>query len=290
MIDYAGLFPPASLEMSAAVRNYAEYLAGKDAWALGRLIIPLARLGEFESAAHEFLPRSSDTEQWRLSALAIPHTYADIGKILDFNRRHATASEAGRAIIDTIEMKASAVEEIYRTAKRIPSSIIPYFEFPINRNPIELVNALGAVGARAKVRTGGTSQELFPSSAELAWFLHACAQEKVSFKATAGLHHPIRSVYRLTYESDSPSGMMYGFLNVFLAAAFIRDGMNIDESVQLLEEESPQAFRFDESGVAWRTHQVSNHSLFDVRQSCAISFGSCSFREPIDDLHALKLL
>ena len=32
-IDYAGLFPPAGLDMASAVENYARYRAGPDAWA-----------------------------------------------------------------------------------------------------------------------------------------------------------------------------------------------------------------------------------------------------------------
>ena len=39
-IDYAGLFPPAGLDLEATVRNYAAYREGRDAWALGRLVLP----------------------------------------------------------------------------------------------------------------------------------------------------------------------------------------------------------------------------------------------------------
>jgi len=39
-IDYAGLFPPAQLDMTTAVENYARYLASDSAWALGRFIVP----------------------------------------------------------------------------------------------------------------------------------------------------------------------------------------------------------------------------------------------------------
>src|SRR5271154_2009055 len=50
LIDYAGLFPPASCGMATAVANYEAYLRSEDAWMLGRFIVPVARLGEVEQA------------------------------------------------------------------------------------------------------------------------------------------------------------------------------------------------------------------------------------------------
>ena len=68
-IDYAGLFPPAALGMREAVENYAAYRAGPDAWALGRFVVPAARLGELETAAAELLPRAAGLAPWRIAAL-----------------------------------------------------------------------------------------------------------------------------------------------------------------------------------------------------------------------------
>ena len=44
LIDYAGLFPPASLDLAAAVRNFTWYRLGDDNWMLGRFIVPASRL------------------------------------------------------------------------------------------------------------------------------------------------------------------------------------------------------------------------------------------------------
>ncbi len=51
LIDYAGLYPPASLDMRAAVRNYLEYRDGPHAFALGRFIVDIARTDELREAA-----------------------------------------------------------------------------------------------------------------------------------------------------------------------------------------------------------------------------------------------
>ena len=64
LIDYAGLFPPASLDMADAVRNYAAYREGEHAWALGRFVVPAARLEEFERVAR----RADRFRAWTLGA------------------------------------------------------------------------------------------------------------------------------------------------------------------------------------------------------------------------------
>jgi hypothetical protein len=83
---------------------------------------------------------------------------------------------------------------------------------------------------------------------------------------------------------------MLGFLNLFLAAAFLRAGMEEPEAAQVLEEESPLAFQFDASGVSWRKHRISQGALDGARRDLIVSFGSCSFTEPLEELEALNLL
>lgn len=290
LIDYAGLFPPAELAMDVAVRNYRTYLRGENARALGRFIVPVARLDEFELAAEDLLPRGEDARSWRLSVLGGPQLSGDMAKVLDFNRRHAERLATESAVIDTVEVRAASVEEIYQAAEVIPAPFVAYFEVPIADDPKDLVAAVATAGARAKVRTGGVNQEAFPTTADLVRFIQTCAESDVPFKATAGLHHPLRSVHPFTYDGDSPSGVMHGFLNVFLAAAFIRAGMDAAEAQLLLEERSHETFRFEPDRVVWRTHQLSNDELWQARQKFATSFGSCSFREPIDELKQVGLL
>lgn len=285
MIDYAGLFPPAELDMPSAVANYATYRDSEAAWALGRFIVPVSRLGEFETAVQQLLPDAQTLAPWQLSVLTTNDLHADLAAIQDFNDRYEQ-----RAIIDTIELKASQVTAINAAMQILSDQITPYFEIPIADDPSELIEAIGRAGGRAKVRTGGTTQTMFPSAEDLLHFISLCVARQVPFKATAGLHHPLRSQYRLTYQPDSEQGTMYGFLNVFLSAAFLAAGMNVDEAMQVLIEESPEVFQFDDSGIDWRERRLTGELLANTREQLAISFGSCSFEEPIDDLKAMKLL
>jgi len=285
-IDYAGLFPPAGLDMDAAVANYHRYRAGESAWALGRFILPVNRLPEFEQAAAKHTPRPSAARPWLLGVLLGPDLAGDLDQVTEFNRRHAASGTQ----IDTVEAKAGSSDAVRDTMHRMPSHLQAYLEIPIHHDPTNLIAAIDRTGARAKVRTGGVTRDGFPSTADLLRFLRSCLRARVPFKATAGLHHPVRAQYRLTYAPDSPSGTMFGFLNLFLAAAFLYAGMEETDAAQILDEESPQAFRFDGSGVSWQDHRIGQDALAGARRELIVSFGSCSFTEPLEELQALNLL
>jgi hypothetical protein len=288
-IDYAGLFPPAGLGMAEAVANYAAYRRGPHAWALGRFVLPAGRLVELEQAAEDLLPRSPSSDRWRIAALLGADAARELDAVGEFNSRHA-ADGAGAAAVDTVEAKAESSEAVERLLARIPSYLLPYVEIPIGRDPAPLAAAVASAGGRLKVRTGGVTADAFPSSADLARFIRAARDAGVPFKATAGLHHPLRAEYRLTYEPGGACGTMFGFLNLFLAAAFVRAGGDDDDVARLLEERDPRAFRFDGEEVEWRGQRLDQDAIRRARDEVIISFGSCSFTEPIGDLQSLGLL
>lgn len=288
-IDYAGLFPPAGLDMPAAVRNYAEYRTSSHRWALGRFVVPAARLGEFESAAAELLPRASASDAWPLAVLLGNAGADELQSLGEFNCRHA-AERASAASGDVVEVKAESVEAVERIAAAVPRYLTAYLEIPIRHDPAPLIAATARAGLRAKVRTGGITADAFPAPSDLVRFIRTCVSAGVPFKATAGLHHPLRAAYRLTYASDSPRGTMYGFLNVFLAAAWLREGMDDDAGMKLLEESAAESLRFTDTGVEWRGHRLDSEAIVRARSQAIVSFGSCSFTEPVDELTALGLL
>ena len=284
LIDYAGLFPPAAEDMKTAVENYADYLRGPDRNALGKFIVPFSRLDEFEDAAADLFPRTVGSTPWRVSVLVaddVRHAAETMGK---FNARHSAKARRGLATIEVAELKASSIEEISNQQRDLPRTFTSYFEIPLNGDVPSLVRAIREVSSRAKARTGGITAAAFPSPQSIIDFMIACRAESVAFKATAGLHHPIRGEYRLTYEEGSPNGMMYGFLNVFIAAALLAAGETEDVALAALQETSPSAFEFGGSYLQWRDKRISADRLAAVRADNAISFGSCSFREPIDEL------
>jgi hypothetical protein len=290
LIDYAGLFPPASLAMAAALANYNAYLQSEWNWILGRFIVPVTRLDEFEvTSAGLPISVGPSVTNWLLSVLLGSDPVADVARIRQFNARMTNASSGPRAVIEAVEVRAASADEITRLSGIVPVELTTYFEVPLD-SCAECIAAVAECRRRAKIRTGGETAHKFPDSESVVEFIRLCAERDVPFKATAGLHHPLRSVHRLTYEPESPSGIMHGFINVFFAAAFLRAGMDRKLAVELLEEQSSPAFQFDEDSVIWRQHRLSPNEIADTRQKFAISFGSCSFTEPIDDLRSLHLL
>ena len=286
LVDYAGLFPPASEDMRSALESYAAYLGSPDQSALGRFIVPLRRLKELEDVGADLFPRKLDSDPWRLSVLVADDVHAAGEEMLRFNRDHS-GSRAGRVLIEVAELKASTAAEIESQRDELPGSFISYFEVPTSGDVSPLIQVLARGGSRAKVRTGGVTPEAFPPAQEIIDFISACKRERVPFKATAGLHHPVRGTYRLTYEPDGPTGKMYGFLNVFVAAAIVYAGEPNDTALAVLQEEDPLAFSFSDDAVCWRDKRIDVDQIQASRAEFAVSFGSCSFREPMDGIENL---
>lgn len=285
IVDYAGLFPPSKLSMSEAVINYAKYKNSNYNWMLGRFVVPFNSLGEFLQNAREFFVRD-ENNGWHLSVLAGEDIYDTVGRIIEFN-----AEFAPNAVIDSLEVKAESNYEIEYLADAIPDDLPTFFEIPLNEHIGELIATLAIKKRFGKIRMGGITEDAFPKTGQVLRFMRTCLAANLPFKATAGLHHPVRCFKPLTYEQDAPEGMMNGFLNVFLAVAFMKMTYKRSLIKELLEDEWAESFIFDNSGVLWRQeHFLSVQQLSELRRANIISFGSCSFEEPIADLQEIGLL
>lgn len=285
LIDYAGLFPPAALSMDAAVAEYARWRRSPEAFMLGRFVVPAARLVELGAAAEAQLPAAGTGDPWRLSALLGGDAYGDAARVDAWN-----ASHAGRAVVDAVELKAATPAEADAALAALAPGLVAFVEVPLDENLDGLLATLERRGARAKIRTGGVVPEAIPDPGDVARFIAACAAARLPWKATAGLHHPLRGERDLTYEPASPRAVMHGFLNVFAAAAFARGGASLADLEGVLREQDPKAFHFDDEGLAWRQLRLATRELETARRDFASSFGSCSFAEPVADLQSLGVL
>jgi hypothetical protein len=284
-VDYAGLFPPTGLSMIDAVINYAAYRNSNYSWMLGRFIVPAARLEEFYECAREFAPRESE-KGWRLSVIVADDVTDTIYKVKNFNADHSPAVQC-----DTLEIKADSAGLIENTAASLPGDVVAYFEIPLGPTMPDWIAALALCGQRAKIRTGGVTPESIPGTADVIKFVRTCLAANVRFKATAGLHHPVRCFRPLTYAGDSPMGTMHGFLNLFLMTGFAREGYRPSLLAGVMEDEFEEVFKFDDQSAVWRDEYVlSAWQLDRIRTFGIQSFGSCSFDEPIEDLQKLGIL
>ncbi len=297
IVDYAGLFPPASLELPQVIENYAEYSRGEFSWMLGRLIVPASRLEEFSSTAAGHLPTAL-ADGWVISALLPPAEPGNeamqlgLQEIANFNQRHQDAAN-GLALVDTIEVRASTAEQVSMIDEALPDGISAFLELPHATDPGPLLAVVAQSPKRlfAKIRTGGVTRDLIPPANQVARFIRSCAKHHVGFKATAGLHHPLRGKFPLTYDPAADRGTMYGFINVFAAACFAY-GMDASQSdlVEILKETDPTRFEFSDLSLSWKNLDVTTQRISEIRMRNAISFGSCSFQEPTSELSNLGLL
>lgn len=303
LIDYAGLFPPAKLDMAPTVRNYAAYREGWQGEFLARLVVPVSRLDEFEREAAALLPRdvghagADDAEgdgellvdPWRITALTRPAgdpgLEDDLDRLARFNDEHSDP-ENGLVVVDALEVRADGVAQIEIAVDAIPPDYQAFFELPWNVPDVRgMVAAVAGEGLGAKVRTGGMSPDLFPPCEALARFIRACAAAETPLKATAGLHHPVR------HFNEGQQVTMHGFVNVIMACAMAFT-QRADEATlsSVLCETAASAFLFTDDAVVWRNHSVSLDQLERTRERFFLSIGSCSMDEPTDDLKALGLL
>jgi hypothetical protein len=293
-IDYAGLFPPATLALAPALENYAEYVRLPDAWMLSTFVLPVA---EFAAAARS-LREFDEQNALRISALG-PRTEGAAAFLESLSAAKDSIESFSKtcgsaASIDQLEMPLPAEldAEVLERMRSIlaHSKLNAFWEAPpkMAAHALELIAQSNATSPARKfafkLRTGGVTAEAFPSSAQIATALVAAAKNKVAIKFTAGLHHPVRLFH------ESVQTKMHGFLNVLGAGVLAAEhDWSEEQTAQMLDDESPASFSFAEEFFAWREWKIPTGRISELRK-LVTSLGSCSFDEPREDLRALNLL
>ncbi len=163
--------------------------------------------------------------------------------------------------IEAVEAAGLDPEVLFDSAPEV------YCELPLRDDVSFRILQLGELGLRAKVRCGGS---VLPSVPRLTEFIQACRRLEVPFKATAGLHQPLRH------------GDEHGFLNLLAAAVF-------GDEEEALADEDPESFAVSAESFRWRERTAGAYEVGQARE-LFVSFGSCSAQEPIDGLQALGML
>jgi hypothetical protein len=294
ILDYAGLYPPASLPLEEAFKNFIAYQTTSEAWMLSRFVIPAKRLAELP-AFQEKLSFTvlgcggKDTEEF------LENLNLDIAEINSFHELHPNAN----ADMFEVALPASSLTDkffandiVTRAAEVLnKNGITVFFEASFGEGWDERVQKLTRALRKVKdkhvgfkLRTGGVTAEAFPSPEQIAWAITEVRAASVPMKCTAGLHHPVR------HFNQSVNTKMHGFLNVFGAGVLaFANGISQAQIQSILEEEDPASFIFDEAGFEWKGLRVATSEIMRARQSIT-SFGSCSFDEPKEDLQKLNLL
>lgn len=316
IIDYAGLFPPADLSLDPAIRNFARYRKGRDADMLSRFIIPAGMLADLEAYRDELFREGAP---FAFSVLGngtemLTDFKDEIQSVMDhcvsFHNIHGNrvktdmfeiklskeAALSGDAVL--IQQGLDAAAGTAGASACTPSYIFyeGFFEESWKNDIKAVIEAISYHNASVsgtnnykfggfKLRCGGVEAHMFPSVEQVAFSINMAREYNVAMKCTAGLHHPVRQY------DDSVQTKMHGFINVFGGAmlAYAHD-LNDEELIEILNEEDPEQFSFTDEAFSWRDLSISTKDLEELRQVALISFGSCSFDEPLEDLKNLKLL
>jgi hypothetical protein len=289
-IDYAGMFPPCSLELEPALKKQADFTRSGDSWMLSTFVLPIAKFAE----AEKFLSQFDKHHPLRISALGSKTENA-----ADFQTELKNAADAIRSFqkqnvdvgsIAQLEMVLPRDVDLGKLNEAAASladlKVQTFWETPAEsaEETIALIARTKQPAFGYKLRTGGVTADAFPNSVQIARAILASTKHHVPMKFTAGLHHPIRSL------RDEVKTEMHGFLNV-LGAGVLSAEHHWDEAqtVDTLEDQSAKSFEFHDTVFAWRDWEITLDRI-KARRKFVTSFGSCSFDEPRDDLRALTFL
>jgi hypothetical protein len=261
LVDDAAIFPPGDVPLPEAV---AAHVAGRGEWyadLVGSFVVTDRAIGEI-------------TAPLRLSVV-VTGGAGGVEPALALAARHGhelAGVEVALRDLDDLAGNARRVATAADAAGVEPEQVFVELP-PIDADGwLRAADVVAEAGLRLKFRTGGLEEHLFPATATLAGWIDAALDRETPFKCTAGLHHALRH--------DNADGFTHhGFLNVLVATVRAFDGAATDEVVALLDER--------EAGPLLAA--VEDGDLRRARRWFT-SFGSCSVREPLDDLTALGLL
>ncbi len=287
IVDYAGLFPPAKLNVTDSVENYLRYFHGPEKWFVGRFVCSSGKLPELarELAEHPeepFIPvsvigqASTDRKSWEH---ALTHDSAAMNKFMVDVENHAEI-EGFEIRVPDHEHLASYVADLHGFNEADVFVELPWS--PEMDDSLTLLAELEWLSAKA--RTGGLEASAFPSAEQVVGFVQQCSHFDLRFKLTAGLHHP------LPVREKETGAEMHGFLNILVALALLNGHeLSRREMEDVLLERDAQAFSFTDEGLAYKGMTASMDDIETVRD-VFVSYGSCSVEEPLEDLKAMGLL
>lgn len=288
LVDYAGLFPPASLSVSDAVTEYTRHRSEDNAWVVGRFLCRASQLSELAAVATSTFERGEAV--WSVGVVFDLPAGESAALAVDFQTEMDPAISISAAEARLAEPTTDSVADLLEAMMSVAPEVVPFVEVDRSSSiPTQIELVAHALETRrrvggAKFRCGGVTVDQFPTPREVAEFLLAVTNHRLPFKATAGLHQPIRHF-------DADLGIeRHGFVNVLMAAAIAESGSDIDTIEAVIADSDPDSFSISTAFATWRGHEVPGSALRRVRRSGFVAYGSCDFDEPIEALEQLGFL
>ncbi|MEO6694063.1 MAG: hypothetical protein ABIY50_07845 [Ignavibacteria bacterium] len=308
LIDYAGLFPPAKLTIDTALENYINYINGEDKWMISTFICPVKLLSELQIIFNKTYPLE---KLINLSVLGRGgHSKDDFVKNFEEDLiywKNINSDQSIKTNLFEIKLPDGLITShdendisdfIDYIFKKIDEEIAhPVFIFLEGHVGTEWKKNISALIEGIKIhnnkkkncgfkfRTGGVEQYSFPTSEQIAFCIRECIDREIQIKFTAGLHHPFRH-----YDKEIDI-IMHGFINVFGAGIIsLRHNLSNAGLKNIISDDNPKNFIFTDEFFSWNDWKIPVEDIEFARKDLMISFGSCSFEEPLEDLRLANLL
>jgi hypothetical protein len=288
LVDYAGVFPPASLSVRAAVDGYRSARSSDAFWMVGRFLIRATQLEDLASAVTSTMARGESP--WETSVVFDTDPSDSASRASEFHAEMDPAMVVSAAEARISDTSLDGIRTIFTTVGSINPEVVPFLEV-VRGSDIELqlhrlatvVGDAGRTGG-AKIRCGGVSADLFPSPDEVATFILAAVETGLPFKATAGLHQPFRHF-------DADLGVeRHGFINILMATTAAAEGADEKTVVDIISDTDQDSFRLSAAFATWRSLSFPGSALRRVRQRRFVAYGSCDFDEPVHALTELGMM
>lgn len=317
-VNYAGLYPPTGLKLNEALRSYVDFSHSKYAWMLANFVLPHSEL--------PFLAGFADRKHHLKGPLSLCITGPETDTLFEFknvinsiereiNTAHTGYPGEVRTNLLELKLPLNSVEnlnpeELVKALEAVVSTtaesrLLPhrvFFEVPGAEYNAEITKKIIKVIAvhnksilkrkvsnylfsGIKINCSEVKAGQIPDAKYLAEVLLYARDANVAVKFSGQENTPFP-----TY-SYSLGTKVHGFINIFAASmlAYTQD-LTIDETIEVIEEESPGNFTFKDDYFVWRELAAPTAEIKMLRMLSITSFNFTSFTTPIDGLKELGYL
>ena len=292
IIDYAGLFPPAQLPLNQAISLYARYRTEPDSWMLGRFVCPVQRAGAICSprwrvaeGADMFSVVANTGERTAIRSFS---GISRFSRTRARQRRQIRRSPAGHPLADCQTQLARSTRNSGTMNLEAGIPALTTFYGP---NLMRRTFRNGRPGGATRSRPPTRIQTPLRRSKRF----HISQHHRRSRDCVLPTQPPLKFTVAIPSHRHYDAGLethMHGFLNVF-GAGILAHARKLSEKqiAEIIADEDAGHFVFTEDGFRWNEKLFASVAeITTARQEAVISFGSCSFDDPRDDLRKLGLL
>lgn len=290
LFDYSGMFPPEGKSFEDALLDSSRFKTSLKRPNIVNSDIVLGwkyftQVNERILIDNGFQGRSAPVH---FSVLGNANDYneikSEVDHIISFN---STESKHLKLRVKSYEIKAEVsfisdpkIKEIITIAasKGIQVALEPDLSKESwNESLAAIVEYINSTNKLFSLKIRGTGPTAIGAE-KIASAICASADHNLHLKATGGMHHPIIEPDR--YQNN------LGFLNMVIALLLRRglgNSISEDEIIKCLSVSNGGDFAFNES-LKWKQFELSYEKIKDLKSRYRFSIGSCSLREPDEDL------